>query len=79
MKPEALIREAAERLRTEAGYIEWFSWPQAFGSTAGPGAIGGQTMTTFQVFAFREAGAMEGEMWCAGRWRRWRGTMGERW
>ena len=79
-QPDALINEAATRLGTEPHYVEWYSWPTVFGSTAGPGrGVGGQAITAFQVLAFREVGTLEGLKWCAGHWQKWNGAMEEPW
>ena len=79
-QPDALIHEAAQRLGAEPHYVEWYSWPAVFGSTAGPGpGVGGQSITVFQVLAFREAGMAEGVKWCAGRWQKWSGQIEEQW
>ncbi len=70
----ALIREAAEKLGLEEHHLQWFSWPEVFGSTSGPhGGIGGCVMTSFQVFGFHDGGA-RGLLCCEGNWRIWRDT-----
>jgi hypothetical protein len=39
--------------KLDTGMISFYSWPQIFSSTAGPGGgIGGQMMTSFQFYAF---------------------------
>lgn len=61
-EPVELIKQAGEYLECPEKYIEWYSWPETFGSTSGPhGGIGGQTMTSFQVFGFR---GPDGAMLC---------------
>lgn len=75
-----MLTQAEEILGVPNQYLEWFAWPEMFGSTAGPrGGMGGQMMTSFQVFGFREAGMQEGVMCCVGVWRKWNGEMGEVW
>jgi hypothetical protein len=78
---DPLIAQAANRLDVPYHAVEWFAWPEAFPTTAGPsrGMIAGQAFTTFQVFAFRVAGADKGLMYCAGHWQDWGGAMQERW
>lgn len=45
--------EAAKKLECSETALEYYAWPQVFGSTAGPfGGIGGQAMTTFTVEAW---------------------------
>ena len=76
-EPTELLKEAAEKLDTETQFISWYSWPETFGSTAGPrGGIGGQAMTTFQVHGF--IGQEKALMWCCGVWRWWRDTSQQR-
>lgn len=75
--PHDLLEDAAEKLGTEARFINWYSWPEVFGSTAGPrGGIGGQAMTTFQVYGF--IGHEKAVMYCGGVWRWWRDTSKQR-
>ena len=76
--PTTLMREAAEKLEVDIDAIEWHSWPEVFPSSSGPhGGVGGQTMTTFQVYGFIDD-ADRALMWCAGRWRWWRDTRKQR-
>lgn len=74
-----LRAEAAGIIGCEVDQVEWYSWPQAFGSTAGPrGGAGGMTITTFQVFGFD--GPNGRVMWCAGVWKPWSPSVeGMRW
>lgn len=38
-----------------ADYLDYWAWPQVFGSTVGPfGGIGGQAMTTFTIEAWEQ-------------------------
>lgn len=38
-------------------YLDYWAWPQVFGSTAGPfGGVGGQAMTTFTIEAWEQDG-----------------------
>ena len=48
------VEELKEELnnRYKVVDLEWYSWPQSFGTTAGPKGCGGNTITTFQVYAF---------------------------
>ena len=42
--------KAAQVLDCPEFYLEYFAWPQAFGSTAGPfGGLGGQAVTNFTL------------------------------
>ena len=72
-----LIRQVAIRAGCEREDVEWYSWPQAFGTTAGPGGVGGSTMSTFQVFAFDAPG--ERSRYCGGKWRAWNGEFCQPW
>ena len=73
-----LIAYSAKQGQCRPDEVEWYSWPQAFGSTAGPGSgAGGQMITSFQVYAFDACG--ERIKWCAGVWRRWNGEMCGKW
>jgi hypothetical protein len=74
----SLLAEVARRAQCEPGEIEWYSWPQTFNSTAGPnGGAGGNTPTTFQVFAFDAPGLKL--RYCAGKWRPWNGECRQWW
>lgn len=65
------IDEAARRLNCRTDEVRWWSWPETFGSTAGPtGGIGGQMLSSFQVFGF-EGPDGERIMSCATKWRTW--------
>lgn len=65
-----LARHAAELLECNHEEMHWWSWPQVFGSTAGPrGGIAGQTMTTFQVFGFSDD--VKAVKYCGGVWKKW--------
>lgn len=67
-----LLKEASERLEENSSELQWWAWPEVFGSTSGPrGGIGGQTMTTFQVVAFESNGKRI--KWCSGIWKPWDG------
>lgn len=68
--PSALIKNAAEKCDCGENDINWWSWPQTFSSTAGPhGGIGGQALTTFQVFGFEGNGRRF--LFCDGLWKMW--------
>lgn len=74
---KALLDEAAARLETRVNELQWWAWPEVFGSTSGPrGGIGGQMMTTFQVIGF-EAEDGQRIKWCSGVWKPWDGQ--QRW
>ena len=75
--PQDLIEEAARRAQCPPEEVEWYSWPQAFSSTAGPRGIGGQTVTPHQVYAFDTPGLRL--KWCAGQWKAWDGEVRGRW
>lgn len=71
-----LLAEAAKRLPCEERDVNWFAWPEVFGSTAGPrSGIGGQALTTFQVFGF-QGYEDDGLLYCAGIWKPWK-NLGE--
>lgn len=73
-----LCEKAAEYMRCDVDEISWYSWPQVFGSTAGPrGGIGGRAMTTFQVYAFESCS--QRCKYCAGVWKKWSGEFSENW
>ena len=72
----SIIAQAAEKLGIKVRELDWFSWPQVFGSTSGPhGGISGQAMTTFQVYGFRpdfQVTPYDGLLYCDGKWKNWR-------
>jgi len=77
--PDDLMKLVVERFRrlgsarSSEDSIQWWSWPEVFPSTSGPGGgIGGQAMTTFQVFGFRCDHHRDGLLYCGGHWRLWR-------
>ena len=75
---DELIAEVAKRAECLPDEVEWYSWPQSFGTTAGPGGgAGGNMITSFQVYAFDAPG--EKTRYCAGQWRRWNGEFQQRW
>lgn len=75
---QALLIEAARLLGCSVDELEWWSWPQVFGSTSGPrGGIGGQAMTAFQVFGFSDGG--NAVKYCGGVWRKWDRIVEGRW
>lgn len=77
-----IFKEAKERLKVRRDEdLEWYSWPQVFPSTAGPkpGGIGGQALTTFQVFAFISRETGERIKGCNGYWTTWNGEFLDRW
>lgn len=58
--------KAAKILECEPDHLSYYSWPQAFGSTAGPfGGCGGQMVTTFQIDAWTDGVAAV--IFCGGR------------
>jgi len=70
---KSLLDEAAVCRNTEVGELQWWAWPEVFGSTAGPrGRVGGQMLTTFQVFGFEAANGRRVK-WCSGVWKSWDG------
>lgn len=69
---EAPIMEAATKLGCQPHEVDWWSWPEVFGSTSGPrNGIGGQALTTFQVFGFEGPDGKQ-ILCCAGIWKLWR-------
>lgn len=77
MQFEDIYQEARKRLKAgQYGAVWVFAWPEVFGSTTGPNrGIGGQALTTFQVFAFEyedvDTQEVRGTAWCAGGWKPW--------
>lgn len=72
MKIEIILDEAAKRMGVDVDQLSWWSWPQMFGSTAGPtGGIGGCMMTAFQVVGI--TGGETSLMSCCGVWSQWDG------
>lgn len=58
--------KAAEILKCDISDISYYSWPQTFGSTAGPfGGIGGQMISIFQIEAY--AFGQNAVLFCGGR------------
>lgn len=75
---DELVAKAAELAGCTIHEVQWYSWPQVFGTTSGPrGGVGGRMMTTFQVFAFECADKRM--KYCAGVWRHWDGEFMGRW
>ncbi len=69
-----LLAEAAKKSGCAVEDVQWYSWPQVFGSTAGPRRTGGgQMMTVKQVYAFWPL-CGEKLKYCAGVWRPWDGS-----
>lgn len=59
-------KEAAIKLGCEVQYLEYFAWPQQFGSTTGPfGGIGGQAISTFTLEAWSDG--RNAAIFCNGR------------
>jgi hypothetical protein len=60
-------------IEVHPSHVVWYSWPESFGSTAGPhGGAGGQTVTSFQVFGLMNHVNDFALLFCGGKWRRWR-------
>lgn len=75
-----LILQGKQKVDAREDYFEWYSWPQMFGSTAGPhGGIGGAACTNFQVFLFYNLEKHIGWMYCDGVWKEWDRGRGNRW
>lgn len=75
---KSLIEAVARRSKCSTEEVEWYSWPQVFANTAGPGGgAGGNTMTTFQIFAFNANGELS--KYCCGYWRKWNGEFQQKW
>lgn len=75
---EELLKQVAERENCDVEEIEWYSWPQTFGTTAGPSGAGGNMMTACQVYAFHVPSG-NSQRYCAGHWRRWNGEFMQCW
>lgn len=79
MDIDKLLTEVADREGCEPEEIEWFAWPQAFPTTAGPsGGAGGNICSTWQVIAFNPPNGRKQRV-CGGRWRHWNGEFMQRW
>ena len=63
--------KAAEILNLEyPDELDFFAWPEVFGSTAGPNpGFGGCVITTFTVFGFRSPNG-DGVLHCGNQWKR---------
>lgn len=48
---KSFYERAEKQLDCPRGNMSFYAWPQAFGSTAGTGGIGGCQMTNFTVYA----------------------------
>ncbi|MBK3780167.1 hypothetical protein G3A43_07840 [Paraburkholderia aspalathi] len=68
--PSITADEVAEQLDCDAGSLEYWAWPQVFGSTAGPfrapGRIAGAAMTRFTIEAWHDGGG-KAVLFCKGR------------
>jgi hypothetical protein len=65
--PSVPAEDVAERLKSRADELEYWAWPQVFGSTAGPFVgIGGQAMTTFTIEAWHDGGG-KAALFCNGK------------
>lgn len=73
-----LLRCVAEKADCSIEEIEWYSWPQVFGTTAGlKGGIGGAAMTNFQAYGFLTG--TKGVKYCAGVWKDWKYPYAQEW
>lgn len=82
--PHGLLEEARRRLVCSADDLEVYTWPETFGSTAGPhGGIGGQAISTFQVWGFYNSAwdkqSWGGVLYCSGVWKGWRNPSKRDW
>jgi hypothetical protein len=75
---DELLSEVAARENCDVDDIEWYSWPEAFGATAGPSGVGGATVTRYQVYAFSPP-SNKLQKYCAGQWRHWNGELNQKW
>jgi hypothetical protein len=75
---KALLETVAEREGCSPSEIDWYSWPETFGTTGGPGGIGGNMLTSFQVMAFDPPSGRK-QKYCAGKWKHWNGEFEEKW
>ena len=73
IKESGVSAETAAKLLIEPGapteltgrYLDYYAWPQVFGTTAGPfGGIGGATMTTFTIEAFYDPARGKAVLFC---------------
>jgi len=79
MDIQNLLADVAKREGCYPDDVQWYSWPQAFGSTSGPrGGIGGQMVTSFQVYAFDPLVGRK-QKFCAGVWKEWNGEFQGNW
>ena len=80
MELTPILEEASRRIDCPVQDLEWFSWGEVFPSSAGPYLrAGGQTMTTFQVFAFAHPSESKAIKCCAGVWKTWDRLVCSRW
>jgi len=65
--PSLLASTAAEELNCNENELEYWAWPQVYGSTTGPfGGLGGQALTTFTIEAWHN-GAGKAVLFCQGK------------
>lgn len=57
---------ASQELGVASDDVDYYAWPQTFGSTSGPfGGIGGQTISCFTIEAYAFAG--DAVLFCNGK------------
>ena len=70
LSPSIPADDVAAQLDCDAGSLEYWAWPQVFGSTAGPfhapGRIAGAAMTRFTIEAWHDGGG-KAVLFCKGR------------
>lgn len=55
--PSIPAETVADQLSCDAAYLQYYAWPQVFGSTAGPfGGVGGAAITSFIIEAWHDGG-----------------------
>ena len=78
MTIDEMIQFVADRAGVTPEDVQWWSWPELFATTSGPGGgFGGAAITEFQVYAFNAYGKRM--KYCAGVWRHWNGEVEGRW
>jgi hypothetical protein len=70
LTPSIPATSVADQLKCEPENLEYWAWPQVFGSTAGPfrspGQLAGPAMTRFTIEAWHDGGGMA-VLFCNGR------------
>ena len=61
-------KDAADSLQTDINNLEYYAWPEVFGTTSGPFyGIGGASMSTFTIEAWVNESTGECIYFCLGK------------